>query len=288
MKGVMNSERSTEPLGRPLPEVDQRLQRDFLNVVKILSGLIDMRFSETAGHGRRCAELCEAAGVQLNLSAPERVQIRFAALLHSLGKMALSDVLLAKKPGQMTPDELAQWKRYPGLSEEMVMGLEQFAGASQIIRSHQERWDGRGFPDQLRGQEIPIGARVLAAAIQMDRLRHGWDCDHMLDVHEVNARLRAQQGKRLCPEAGEAMIVAQLGAPQGDVTPVAAKKPPQEVATPLLQIQPGSILARDLVGDRGLLLLGAHHELTAAVLQQLGRYERRYDIALQLWVRTTP
>jgi response regulator RpfG family c-di-GMP phosphodiesterase len=261
------------------------LQRDFLNVVKILSGLIDMRFSETAGHGRRCAELCEAAGVQLNMPGPDRVQLRVAALLHSLGKMSLSDAVLVKKPSQMLPEELHQWRRYPCQSQEMLMGLEQFSGAALIIRSHQERWDGCGFPDQLSGDAIPLGARVLAAAIQMDRLAHGWDCDHPLNAEEVTARLRAQQGKRLCPEASEALIVAQRGASRGDRNSPSVTQTRKEVAVPLQNIQPGAILARDLIGERGLLLLGAHHELGPTVLQQLRSYEGRHGAPLQVWIR---
>jgi response regulator RpfG family c-di-GMP phosphodiesterase len=285
MNPTETSDLPSASLLRALRKSNELLQRDFLNAVKILSGLIDMRFSETAGHGRRCAELCESAGIQLNLSVPDRVQLRFGALLHSLGKMALSDAILATKPSKMRPDELEQWRRYPILSQEMLMGLEQFSGAAQIIRSHQERWDGAGFPDQLRGDAIPLGARVLAAAIQMDRLRHGWDCDRPLDPDEVTHRLQAQQGKRLCPEATEALIVSQRGASPLTGDSRAATRARKEVSVPLQQVAPGAVLARDLVGERGLLLLSANYELTSMVIQQLRSYEARQGRTLEVWIR---
>lgn len=279
-------EQRPEVLVRTLRASNEQLQRDFLNVVKILSSLIDMRFATTAGHGRRCAELSERAAVQMNLPATECTQIRFAALLHSLGKMTLNDAILAKKPRDMTSIELAQWQNYPGLSEEMLMGLQQFTLATKVIRSHQERWDGTGFPDRLSGTQIPVGARILAAAIQMDRLRQGWDCDRMLQAEEVDAHLRRQQGKRLCPEACEALIVSQLGSrAPGHGTAKASRKPASEVCIRVSELRAGSTLSRDLVGARGLLLLGANYKITDTVLETLERYQVRHGAQLLAWIK---
>ena len=145
------------------------LQRSYMATVRALSNAVEARDAYTGKHAERVA----AYGIQIarahGLALTGEPAIEFGFLLHDIGKVAIPDAILYK-PGKLTEKERALMAQHPLIGSEIVKGIEFLGEAAKVVRSHHERWDGRGYPDGLRGEEIPIAARVFAVADVFDAL----------------------------------------------------------------------------------------------------------------------
>ncbi len=150
-------------------ERTQQLTRSYMATVRALSNAVEARDAYTGKHAERVAaygiEIARAVG----LPRPEGAETQFGFLLHDIGKVAMPDAILFK-PGALTAEERALMARHPIVGAEIVDGIEFLSEAAKVVRSHHERWDGTGYPDGLRGEEIPLAARVFAVADVLDAL----------------------------------------------------------------------------------------------------------------------
>jgi putative nucleotidyltransferase with HDIG domain len=150
-------------------ERTQQLTRSYMATVRALSNAVEARDAYTGKHAERVAaygiEIARAVG----LPRPEGAETQFGFLLHDIGKVAMPDAILFK-PGSLTTEERALMARHPVVGAEIVDGIEFLSEAAKVVRSHHERWDGSGYPDGLRGEEIPLVARVFAVADVLDAL----------------------------------------------------------------------------------------------------------------------
>ena len=147
----------------------QELRRSYMATVRALSNAVEARDAYTGKHAERVSaygmEIVQAYGLTLT-DFPE---IEFGFLLHDIGKVAIPDAILYK-PAPLTDEERALMRRHPAIGAQIVGGIEFLAEAAQVVRWHHERWDGSGYPDGLRGDEIPLGARLFAVADVLDAL----------------------------------------------------------------------------------------------------------------------
>ena len=130
---------------------------------------LDLRDHETEGHSRRVTEMTVALCQQLGASAEQLVQVRRGALLHDIGKMGIRDAVLLK-PGQLTDEEWAEMKQHPQYAVELLSPIEFLRPALDIPQYHHEKWDGSGYPLGLKGEAIPLTARVFAVVDVWDAL----------------------------------------------------------------------------------------------------------------------
>jgi diguanylate cyclase (GGDEF)-like protein/putative nucleotidyltransferase with HDIG domain len=134
-----------------------------------LSATVDARDSYTAGHSRRVQQLALAIGRELGLSQAELDLLGHAALFHDIGKLAIPDAILLK-PASLTPDEWSLMQRHAEEGARIIDRLGFLNDAVPAIRHHHERFDGTGYPDRLRGEEIPLGARIIHVADALDSM----------------------------------------------------------------------------------------------------------------------
>src|SRR5262249_3636717 len=134
-----------------------------------LSATVDARDSYTAGHSRRVQQLALAIGRELGLSQAELDLLGHAALFHDIGKLAIPDAILLK-PASLTTDEWALMQRHAEEGARIIDRLGFLNDAVPAIRHHHERFDGTGYPDRLRGEEIPLGARIIHVADALDSM----------------------------------------------------------------------------------------------------------------------
>ncbi len=139
----------------------QDLEQAYVQMVMLLGRTLDVRDAYTNGHSEQMAVWAEQTGLSLGLSAEEARELHSAALLHDIGKIGVPDRILLK-PGRLTEEEWAVMREHPVIGERILMPVEHMRGVARLVRHHQERWDGSGYPDGLRGEEIPLGARILA------------------------------------------------------------------------------------------------------------------------------
>jgi len=166
---------NTQPVERAEPRPrEAQAPRDvdlaYETTIEGWSRALDLRDKETEGHSLRVTEMTLALAKAMGMSGQELVQIRRGALLHDIGKMGIPDHILLK-PGPLTPEEWAVMKQHPQFAYELLAPIAYLRPALDIPYCHHEKWDGTGYPRGLRGEQIPLAARIFAIADVWDALR---------------------------------------------------------------------------------------------------------------------
>lgn len=157
---------------RELVDVDRqldKLEESYLRVVELWGASIESTDRYTAGHSRRVAHYTERLAAACGFTGRELTWIRMGAFLHDVGKTVLDPAIL-NKTGPLNSDEWQTMRRHTIAGDEIVSGLGFPYDIRPMIRSHHERWDGRGYPDCLAGEQIPLTARILGIADAFDAL----------------------------------------------------------------------------------------------------------------------
>jgi response regulator RpfG family c-di-GMP phosphodiesterase len=195
-------------LERQVHEQAQRIQELFLQGVQMLARALEAKDAYTSGHSIRVSQYAVGTAQRLGFDGVSLDGIRLGGELHDIGKIGMREAVL-HKPGTLTDEEFRQITEHPALGERMLQPLAQESpDVLRIVRSHHERLDGRGFPDGLRGEKIPIEARIVAVADAFDAMtteRPYRDARPPVDAVE---ELRRVAGTQLDPAAVEAFVDA--------------------------------------------------------------------------------
>jgi HD-GYP domain-containing protein (c-di-GMP phosphodiesterase class II) len=146
-----------------------KLETEFLSLVRFWGESIEAKDRYTSGHCERVADYACRLGTEAGIGEREMVWFRMGAFLHDLGKTEVAEEIL-NKPGRLTDEERAAMERHPIIGDEMLAPVEFPWDIRPMVRSHHERWDGRGYPDGLDGDRIPLSARILRIADVFDAL----------------------------------------------------------------------------------------------------------------------
>ena len=168
------------------------------------------------GHSARVAELGAAVAVELGLSEDDVEQVRIAGRLHDIGEVGTLESVLDKQ-GPLTPEEHSHVRQHVVIGGQILALLSPLGVVSGYVRSHHERWDGSGYPDRLRGEDIPIGARILGAAEVYDALTTPRTYQAQLTHDEALVRISQLSGKALDPRVCLALTNVVTG--RGTVLP---------------------------------------------------------------------
>lgn len=173
------------------------------------SRVLDLRDKETEGHSQRVTELTLRLARELRIPEAEIVHIRRGALLHDIGKMGVPDAILLK-PDKLTPEEWDVMRQHPSLAYEMLSSIAYLKPALDIPLNHHEKWDGTGYPHGLKGEQIPLAARIFAVADVWDALtsnrpyrRSAWSNDEALTY------IKEQSGIFFDPQIVEVFMHSQ-------------------------------------------------------------------------------
>jgi putative nucleotidyltransferase with HDIG domain len=169
---------------------------------------LDMRDKETEGHTQRVTVLTQRLARSMGVGDDDLVHITRGALLHDIGKMAISDTILLK-PGELTIEERELMKRHPVYAYEMLKRIDFLLPAIDIPYCHHEKWDGSGYPRGLKGEEIPFSARIFPVVDVWDALTSNRPYRKGLPHDEVRARIEADSGTHFDPRVVDAFL--QMG-----------------------------------------------------------------------------
>jgi response regulator RpfG family c-di-GMP phosphodiesterase len=173
-------------------------------IVFTLGAIAEARSKETGFHVKRVAEYSRLLALRYGLPEEECELLKLASPLHDIGKMAIPDAVL-NKPGRHTPEEWEIMKTHSVLGYDMLKHSNQaiFRAAAILARSHHEKWDGTGYPDQLAGEDIHIYGRITALADVFDALGSRRCYKEAWDIDDILAYLREHSGQQFDPKLVE-------------------------------------------------------------------------------------
>jgi response regulator RpfG family c-di-GMP phosphodiesterase len=180
-------------LERAVRRQTRRVRRTFLSAITSLVRTVEERDAYTAGHSRRVQQYALCLAAELRLDDRQRKQLSLAATLHDIGKVAVPDAIL-HKPGPLTNEEMRVVREHPGVGERILAPIVRNRAVLAAIRGHHERYDGSGYPDGLRGAQIPLLARLMAIPDCFDALTTSRAYRGAMTVSEACAILRDGAG----------------------------------------------------------------------------------------------
>ena|SRR2546425_3220382 len=179
------------------------IEMTYDTTLQALSNALDLRDTETEGHARRVVEYMEIIAREMRLPEDEIAVLRRGALLHDIGKVGVPDRIL-RKPAGLTEAEWVTMKTHPDLGARIIGGIPFLEKVAVIVRHHHERWDGRGYPDGLAGEAIPLGARIFTVADSFDAMTSDRPYRDALRIDEARVEIRRCRGTQFDPVIAEA------------------------------------------------------------------------------------
>ena len=169
-----------------------------LRTIEALAMAIEAKDHITHDHLRRVRVYALELGARMGLSPLEMQSLRAAALLHDIGKLAVPEHIISK-PGKLTPEEFELMKIHPAVGAQILEQIQFPYPVAPIVLSHHEKWDGTGYPNGLKGEEIPMGARILAAVDALDALASDRQYRSALPLDEAMKMVAAESGRTFDP-----------------------------------------------------------------------------------------
>jgi HD-GYP domain-containing protein (c-di-GMP phosphodiesterase class II) len=185
--------------------VGSDLEEAYLKMAGVLARAVEVRESYAQGHSERVALLSIELAVELCCPGDMIRRIQIAATLHDIGKIVIPDYILLK-PGPLTPAEFCEIKRHPAAAVEILRHLDHFDDTLPLIESHHEWYNGQGYPNRLKGEEIPLGARIIAVADAYDAMTSPRPYRQRLTNEEAVQTLRDGAGIQWDPKVVDAFL----------------------------------------------------------------------------------
>jgi len=175
------------------------LEKSYDITLEVLGDALDLKDAETQHHSRRVTAFTIAMAKKMGLPKENIEVIARGAFLHDIGKMAIPDAIL-HKPGKLTVDEMAIMKEHCYLGYKILSRIPFLADAAEIVYAHQEHYDGTGYPRGLKGEEIPLGARIFAIADTLDAMRSKRDYRDAQTIQAVRKEIETWSGRQFDPQ----------------------------------------------------------------------------------------
>lgn len=204
---LRSEEQRTEAQKRQIESLYSEIQQAYLHTVTSLTMAIEAKDRYTRGHSVRVFYYCSLIADVLGLSSASRVNLRFAAVLHDLGKIGIPDSVLHKR-GRLTPDEFQIMATHPDLTVSILQPLPFLETVRTIIREHHERFDGKGYPEGLASDSISLEGRILAVADAYDAMRTDRAYRQALTAENALNELKSESGRQFCPLCVGALALA--------------------------------------------------------------------------------
>ena len=183
----------------------EKLERISMQIVKALSGAVDAKDTYTNGHSLRVAEYSREFARRAGLSEEMQDDIYMMGLLHDVGKIGVPDAII-NKPAHLTEDEYAVIKNHPVMGARILKNIKDFPKLITGARWHHERYDGKGYPDGIAGEEIPLEARIIAVADAYDAMSSRRSYRDVLPQETVRSEIEKGKGTQFDPEVTEVVL----------------------------------------------------------------------------------
>jgi len=191
---------------RAAEETLARLEESYALTVRSLARALELRDDETGGHAERVTRLALELTGRVAPELKAEPQLEYGYLLHDIGKIGVRDSIL-RKPGPLDAEELAEMRSHTILGEQMIDGIPYLSGvAREVVASHHERWDGRGYPSELKGPEIPLAARIFSVVDAFDAMTNDRPYRRAMPIEDALAEIVGNSGTQFQPELADAFV----------------------------------------------------------------------------------
>nr|WP_211194468.1 HD domain-containing phosphohydrolase [Pyxidicoccus fallax] len=190
----------------------ESLEKGYLETIVALANSIDSKDAYTRGHSQRVGDVAVQIGRELNLTERELRQLQYGGILHDIGKIGIVESILCKQ-SRLTDQEMAIMREHPAIGD-AIIGPVSFLGAVRAcVRHHHERWDGTGYPDRLKGEDIPLLARIVACADTFDACTSTRPYQKAMPLEKAMEILDNLSGAQLDPQVVTALraVLAKQG-----------------------------------------------------------------------------
>lgn len=261
-----------------LADAHEQLKKDYFNTIQIFSNLIELREGTMGGHSRRVARLCRNIALKMSLPKTDIQNIETAALLHNIGKIALPDRLLYRPYMELSDADRVEFDKHPLRAAAALMVLDPLWEAAKIIRHHLDRYNGVGNSSGLRGEGIPLGARILLVASDYVALQQGLiSHDKQSPVQALNM-IVSGRNTRYDPTVVNVFHEMILhGSSYGVET---------EFLVTSAQLHEGMLLTRDVETSDGILLLLKDSTLNTKHIREIREFERSAGEQLTIYTHS--
>ncbi|MDD2542533.1 MAG: response regulator [Desulfuromonadaceae bacterium] len=249
-----------------LNEALLHLKQNYHGMISAFSSLVEMRGHRIQQHAHNVAELASNAAREYGLMPEEVEIIRIAALLHDIGEIGIPEKMLAIDPENMTPDDFQLYSQHPVRAQMAIDSIIDLRPAGLLIRHHHENINGSGFPDRLAGEQIPIGARILAYADQLDRTVSSYG----ITAEQALVRVELGLGIKLDPALQR--VFRKISSYAYFVMPEIDPDATVELELRPDELRKGMLLTRDISSGTGLLLLNKGVVLDTGKIEAIQRY----------------
>jgi HD-GYP domain-containing protein (c-di-GMP phosphodiesterase class II) len=174
------------------------LERAFMQTVEVLANALEAKDEYTSGHARVVAEMAVAVGSRMAMSPDDLRNLELAALFHDIGKIGVGTEVI-NKPGPLDDDEWEQMRRHPDIGAQILAPVEFLRPVSPMVEASHERWDGEGYPKGLAGEDIPLGARIIAVCDAWHAMTSDRSYRRALPEAEALRRLHEAAGTQFDP-----------------------------------------------------------------------------------------
>ena len=256
------------------------LKRSYVTGTEVFSLLANLRLPKDKQTNRALIELIRVYCAAQSMDESSTRDLTMAAALYNIGKLSWTDSMMVAPSDKLHSTDRGLYREYPGQSESLLMTLEPMKDAARIIRHHQERWDGAGFPDHLKGDAIPPGSRLLKLAVDFIELQKGLILERHLNSDEALLYIRKYAGRLYDPALVEDFVQA-CATFLSDVT---LGDPTVKVLS-TRELEAGMVLARNLNADNGMLLLNAGKVLNLPLVDKLIAFEAMEGAKYSVFIR---
>lgn len=259
----------------------ESLKESYTSTVKVFSNLIDMRLGVFSGHSKIVSETARRIALKYGLTEDAAEQIAYAGLLRDIGKIGFPDNSINKPLSSLSPESQREFAKHPLIGEGILMEIEPLTETAKIIRSHRERFDGKGYPDRLSVREIPVGSRILSIVCDYDALQVGTLSETRLTASKAKEFITSSKGSRYDPELVDMFFDIINIDDQAD-----SIKNQEVIMIPAAELKQNMVLARDLLTQDGILLLSEGHRIGEHMIRQINNLEKSLNEELVIYIKS--
>lgn len=192
-------------INNELKDTYDKLEKAYLETIQVLRYTVEAKDTYTRGHSDRVSEFSMLLGQKLGLSDKEINTLKIGGLFHDIGKIGVPDSILLKE-SKLTDDEYSEIKNHPSIGAHILSNATIFKEVIPIVKHHHERYDGNGYPGKLKGEEIPLLARITAVADAFDAMSSKRTYRNSLDIDTVKAEIERCKGTQFDPKCADAFL----------------------------------------------------------------------------------